>query len=444
MQRPRLTPEPAFELSTTGGHSNRTRTERPDAAGAAARLTEERLGTVLAGLPDAVIGATADERIVFVNDLAGELFGYAPGELIGQPVERLWPGDVRELYTRNMRLFFATEQPLRFTSTAHGLRADGSQFVGEMSWGIVPTGIGPVLLAIGRDVTAQRRSARHSAALAALGEHALSGGSLAELARTAAVSLHQALDADRVTIRSGPPDTVLAAVGDAAAGATLTVPIHGQDRDLAAIELAGTFDDADTAFVHAAANLLTIAAARRQHEDRVRFQALHDPLTGAGNRTLLADHLAHALERARRGGSATVLLIDLDGFKQINDTHGHLAGDAVLGTVAARLKDAVRPHDTVARIGGDEFVILCEDVGSTTADALADRLHAAIRAPIATDKQELTVTASVGIARTTDGTVTPEQLLARADTAVYHAKTAGHARTTVAPADDASDRRGKF
>jgi PAS domain S-box-containing protein len=175
-------------VSTARRHSEHSRTTGRDAALAAASFADERLGTVLAGLPDAVVGSTRDERIVFVNDLAGELFGYEPEALIGQPVQRLWPADVRERYTRNMRLYFATEQPLRFTSTAYGLRADGSRFVGEMSWGVVRTRIGPVLLAIGRDVTAQRRRARHSAALAALGEQALAGEGLAELARAAAAA----------------------------------------------------------------------------------------------------------------------------------------------------------------------------------------------------------------------------------------------------------------
>src|SRR3954449_2474156 len=86
---------------------------------AARRLGDERLAFVLAGLPDAVVAATADERIVFANDLAAELFGYEPDELLGRPIEELWPERVRERYVQNMRLYFATEHPLRFTDLAH-------------------------------------------------------------------------------------------------------------------------------------------------------------------------------------------------------------------------------------------------------------------------------------------------------------------------------------
>ena len=119
-----------------------------------ALLYEERaLRAVLEGLPDATVATGRDERIVFVNAHAETLFGYEHGELLGQPVQTLWPEAVRDRYTRNMRLYFETEHPLRFTIRADGLRRDGTVFVGEMSWGIVETEAGPLLLAIGRDMT---------------------------------------------------------------------------------------------------------------------------------------------------------------------------------------------------------------------------------------------------------------------------------------------------
>src|SRR5262245_31912457 len=111
---------------------------------------------ILEGLPDAVVAIAADGRIVFVNALAEELFGYARTELLGEPVQMLWPDSVRARYTRNMELYFATRHPLRFSTEARGLRRDGSQFIGEMSWGIVATDGGPLLLAIGRDISERR------------------------------------------------------------------------------------------------------------------------------------------------------------------------------------------------------------------------------------------------------------------------------------------------
>src|SRR4051812_31060403 len=119
-------------------------------------------GPVLDGLPDAVVAAASDGRIVYVNELAEALFGYARGELIGRPVQILWPDRVRDRYTRNMELYFATEHPLRFSTEAWGLRRNGSEFMGEMSWGIVETEAGKLLLAIGRDVS-ERRGARPGA-----------------------------------------------------------------------------------------------------------------------------------------------------------------------------------------------------------------------------------------------------------------------------------------
>ena len=113
---------------------------------------------MLEGLPDATVAAGRDGRIVFANAHAESLFGYEHDELLGQPVQVLWPERLRERYTRNMELYFATDHPLRFTIRADGLRRDGTEFVGEMSWGIVETEAGPLLLAIGRDMTAHREA----------------------------------------------------------------------------------------------------------------------------------------------------------------------------------------------------------------------------------------------------------------------------------------------
>src|SRR3954447_19843635 len=114
---------------------------------------EIALRAVLEGLPDATVGADRDGRIVFVNSLAESLFGYRSEELIGRPINSLWADRVRERYHRNLQLYFALEHPMRFTERAWGRRKDGSEFVGEMSGGIVETDGGPLLLAIGRDIS---------------------------------------------------------------------------------------------------------------------------------------------------------------------------------------------------------------------------------------------------------------------------------------------------
>jgi PAS domain S-box-containing protein len=127
---------------------------------------------ILENLPDAVVAAARDGRIVFVNTVAEELFAYRREELIGRPVQMLWPERARERYTRNMQLYFETEHPLRFSTEVFGLRRDGSEFVGEMSWGIVATTGGPFLLAVGRDISERRAAQARLHAVVAMGERA--------------------------------------------------------------------------------------------------------------------------------------------------------------------------------------------------------------------------------------------------------------------------------
>ncbi|UUX94180.1 EAL domain-containing protein [Aquabacterium sp. J223] len=166
---------------------------------------------------------------------------------------------------------------------------------------------------------------------------------------------------------------------------------------------------------------------RKRHEAFIRHLAHHDELTGLPNRTLLTQHAERALASARaQDRHAAVLLIDLDRFKQINDSLGHNAGDAVLCAVAMRLKHTVRSHDTVARLGGDEFVVLLDDLGSADeAEAVAGKLIAALAEPVLNSGRQLTVTPSIGVACSPhDGDDLPT-LLRNADAAMYQAKGRG-------------------
>jgi diguanylate cyclase (GGDEF)-like protein len=155
----------------------------------------------------------------------------------------------------------------------------------------------------------------------------------------------------------------------------------------------------------------------------LRVRALHDPLTGLGNRALIGERLAQALARSRRTGRrVAALLLDLNGFKLINDTMGHEAGDELLRAVAGRLTHCVRLEDTVGRLGGDEFVVIAEDLPDLTAAArLAERVVASVDTPIVVNGRRLPTSASVGLALSTDAS-TPEELLRHADTAMYTAK----------------------
>ena len=165
----------------------------------------------------------------------------------------------------------------------------------------------------------------------------------------------------------------------------------------------------------------------RHAEARLAALAMRDALTGLPNRRLLMNRLNRALSAPAR--ETTLLFIDLDSFKQINDVYGHEAGDRVLRHTSQRILDRTRASDTVARLGGDEFVVLCEGTNRTEAAAMARRVIDAIRQPIMIDGTPLIVTASVGIADA-DPAATAEDLLRGADVAMYRAKKSGRNRVS--------------
>ena len=172
---------------------------------------------------------------------------------------------------------------------------------------------------------------------------------------------------------------------------------------------------------------------RRELEEQLVREALHDQLTGLPNRALFVDRLTQAIDGLpRKEGAIGVLFVDVDRFKVINDSLGHDAGDAVLLELSQRLSETVRPGDTVARFGGDEFVILCEGI-SHPAEAIliATRLQAEVNRPMQIEASELVVTISLGIALTSSTETLPSELLRDADAAMYRAKQDGRARAVV-------------
>ena len=172
-------------------------------------------------------------------------------------------------------------------------------------------------------------------------------------------------------------------------------------------------------------SLVTVALEREADVRQLAHQATHDPLTGVGNRAALLDRLTVVLARARRTGRpVAVLFCDLDGFKAVNDRHGHDVGDRLLVEVADRIRRAVRPSDTVSRTGGDEFVVVCEDLGSPgQADLIAERIREAIEAvPLRAGDQALDVRLSIGVALADPVLDDPDRVLRTADLAMYEVK----------------------
>ena len=211
-----------------------------------------------------------------------------------------------------------------------------------------------------------------------------------------------------------------------------TVLIGDHEQRFGVIEVASRsprrFDRDEVTFLQSVAGLLAAALARSGVEGEVRHQAFHDALTGLPNRALFLDRLTHALARSRRQPTGlAVLFADLDGFKQVNDTFGHHAGDGVLVGVALRLTNVLRLSDSLARFGGDEFVMLLEDVESEEQlrSAVA-RVHAAVRdSPFVVDGQPQALDLTIGLVRADESHGAPEDLIRDADAAMYRAKQLG-------------------
>jgi diguanylate cyclase (GGDEF)-like protein/PAS domain S-box-containing protein len=212
-------------------------------------------------------------------------------------------------------------------------------------------------------------------------------------------------------------------------------------RDLRARHRDGTefpVDVSVTELATARGTLLSVAVTdateRRVAAQTLAHRASHDPLTGLPNRTLFLDRVEHALARARRSGRClAVMFLDLDDFKLVNDTRGHETGDRLLVGLTPRLTAALRPGDTIARFGGDEFVVLCEDLADG-ADAvrIARRIAQACTGPVTIGDYEHVTTVSAGVALVTDPhTATPSRVLRDADAAMYRAKAAGKGRIEV-------------
>jgi diguanylate cyclase (GGDEF)-like protein len=178
----------------------------------------------------------------------------------------------------------------------------------------------------------------------------------------------------------------------------------------------------------------------RESQAELYHQAFHDPLTGLANRLLFTDRVRHAL--TRRSGSATVIYIDLDDFKPVNDTLGHDAGDQLLCAVAERLRDSLRPADTAARLGGDEFAVLLTDVAPNDAVTVANRILRAFGKPLEIAGRPQTISASLGIATGACGELDGDQLVSNADAAMYVSKHGGKRGVSVhggAERDPAAD-----
>ncbi len=189
----------------------------------------------------------------------------------------------------------------------------------------------------------------------------------------------------------------------------------------------------ETGVPHRMAGSQSDVTDRKEAEARLLHDAFHDALTGLANRALFMDRLGHLIDRSRRRDDLiAVLFIDLDRFKVVNDSLGHLVGDRLLIAIARRLEECLRPADTVARLGGDEFAILLDTIGEAgDATRIADRILQALQRPFQLENHEVFIGGSLGIAIGPTGYARPEDLLRDADIALYRAKAQGRGRYEV-------------
>jgi diguanylate cyclase (GGDEF)-like protein/PAS domain S-box-containing protein len=454
-----------------------------------AEEANRRLATAIESAGAAVIITDTDGKILSWNREAERLSGRKASQVVGRSLERSNPvprnrrAQFRESMLSGATITYETDRLVRegrrvtLSVTASPI-TDAAGTVTGFSF-------------IGFDVTEQRDAARErearvaqARALAELGQRALSGASVPDVLQDACERTAATMGVEHVQVLLHAPGTasleLAAAVGGLAeqVGRTELLDLRGwlaaadeprravgiddfgadgaperpfgveapgvrsgalcavDGRDgsigylLALHDDVRTFGDAELAFLQSIANVLGSAVDRARVSDEMQRRALHDELTGLPNRALLIDRLTQAVGRLeRRPGTAVGLLfIDLDRFKRVNDTLGHQAGDDVLVATAGRLLDAVRSGDTVARTGGDEFLVLTEELlDPIGAIALADRIAASIAEPVLVDGHGLHVTASIGIALAGAAT-DPEELVRDADLAMYRAKQDGRDR----------------
>ena len=415
-------------------------------------------------------------RFIDFNESVCKQLGFSREELM-----RTGPGHIRvdtpnEVLDREFEDLVASAMRSDFAVATYR-RKDGSTFPVEVRRTVHDTPEGPILVVAARDLSERQAAeerqavlARYREALARFGQEALGKREPGELVAEAIQAVAEGLGAEAVLyVEPGPQpgelvlragfgyqsEVLAAAPGNAietafsssepfvgsgsalpfawarAYGSAAVVAVRGDNSVRGALCVLSRAEDAywadELGFLRTATSLLSTGLQRIDSERRLAYLAQFDPLTGLANRTLLADRFGQMIAQAKRSGRPlSVLFIDLDDFKLVNDRLGHAAGDLLLCQVALRLQGAVRAGDTVGRISGDEFAVVLGDLASADDAALvAQKILERLAEPVALAGEQTFVTGSVGIAGfPTDGQDV-ETLLGAADAAMYRAKQSG-------------------
>ncbi|WP_460117339.1 sensor domain-containing protein [Pseudomonas sp. S2_C03] len=429
-------------------------------------------------LLDAVCAVDKQGQFVFVSAACERIFGYTPDELIGQPmIELVHPAD-RQRTLDAAREIMGGDPKLNFENRY--VRKDGR--VVHILWSARWSQVDQLRIAVARDITERKQAESRQAALYAISEAAHAAEDLLALfkrihliigewlpALNFSVALydehcaqinfpyhvddheHQPEQPGTVTgqlcaevIRTGQPILLTPGQQGTPQGferlvegqqspCWLGVPLNSQNGTIGALivkSVAGgeRYTEQDKEMLQFVCAQVATAIERKQLHARLQRMAQYDQLTQLPNRELLRDRLKASLTQARLdGGRMALLYVDLDRFKEVNDTHGHAVGDMLLQAVANRLKGCVRETDTVARIGGDEFVVLLHSIqAAKDAESVAGKIRLVLAQPLRLDGHSLNIQPSIGAAIFPEHGIEEKQLFRHADEAMYNAKRQHH------------------
>ena len=444
------------------------------------------LANVMDLLLDAICVVDADGRYLFVSAAYERIFGYAPEEVIGRPmIELVYPPDRERTLAATAEIMSGQPKP-HFENRY--VRKDGQ--IVHIMWSARWSEADQARVAVARDITELKRADVLQSALYDISEaanttedllalfrriHGIVGTLLPannlfvalydekkdELSFPYYVDAHDLAPAPRKldsgtlsaeVIRSGQallltPDTDVALSEhiDTIIGKDsldwLGVPLNSSKGIIGALVVQSysgevRYTEQDKSLLQFVSNQIASAIVRKQNEAWLQYIAHHDPLTDLPNRELFHDRLQTALARARRNKERLVVLyIDLDGFKEVNDGHGHAVGDLLLQEVAQRIRRCLRESDTVGRIGGDEFVVLLNNITLPEHGAVvAEKIRAVLDRPFELGGKRLHISSSIGVATYPEHGDDNKQLIRHADEAMYAAKKNGGNRLLMASA----------
>ena len=423
-------------------------------------------------LLDAVCMVDIGGRFVFVSAASERVFGYAPQEMIGKAmIDFVAPADRARTLAAAQDIM---DGKFHINFENRYLRKDGS--IAHIMWSARWSEPDQLRVAVARDVTALKQAQAMQSVLYAIAEAAYASEDLAHLFQRTHAILVELLPAaafgvalrdtagqhlqftyyaghgtvpdasvmqllcEEVVRRAAPLllpagttevlPARLQAAANAMTGGALAVPLTTSEGIIGAIVLGTETHDAcdvvrERDLLLFVAHQLAAAIQRQRLHAHMRFMAMHDELTGLPNRRLFHDRFDTSLVRARRQQEGmSLLFIDLNGFKHVNDRHGHACGDRLLQQVARRIASCLRTTDTLARLGGDEFVVLLGNTAqSSDAAPVMDKIHLALVAPIEVGAaSELQVAVSIGVAHYPEHGDDRQALMSHADQAMYAAK----------------------